>query len=258
MTAVRTVMVIDDSGIARASIVELLRAAGFETHERETPIGATADLFRLGVDAVVLDMNMPVMSGERFAKLVRANDRLAGIAIVLVTGERVTDPPKVARELGAVALIGKRDIARQLVPALRGVAGRSEREAPADREPLFLRAGTMKVVLSPGVLVIGRGEDAQIVVDEPGVSRTHARLVVGARDVRIRDAGSRTGTFVNGRRLAEETTLSLGDEITIGTHRLVLDGGAARGRAKATLRSIGEAETARIARPTTQEGDAHE
>jgi pSer/pThr/pTyr-binding forkhead associated (FHA) protein/S1-C subfamily serine protease len=64
-------------------------------------------------------------------------------------------------------------------------------------------------------LVIGR-HDADLLLDDPQVSRRHAvvRAVDGALE--IEDSGSANGTFVNGSRLNGPQRLRTGDEIAIG------------------------------------------
>ena len=49
---------------------------------------------------------------------------------------------------------------------------------------------------------IGRGQGADIQVDDSGVSRAHAEIVLGLPVV-IRDLGSTNGTLVEGRKITE-------------------------------------------------------
>ncbi|HYO15330.1 MAG TPA: sigma 54-interacting transcriptional regulator [Thermoanaerobaculia bacterium] len=58
--------------------------------------------------------------------------------------------------------------------------------------------------LAPGEHVVGSLAGVEIPLDEPGVSRRHARLVV-LRDggIVVTDLDSKNGTFVGGRRIAE-------------------------------------------------------
>jgi len=65
--------------------------------------------------------------------------------------------------------------------------------------------------------VIGRGSDADIRLDDEGVSRHHAQLVqYGPGVVSIRDLNSTNGTYVNGNRI-EAHVLSDGDRIQFGS-----------------------------------------
>ncbi len=72
--------------------------------------------------------------------------------------------------------------------------------------------------------VIGRDELADIVLDDPGISRRHCEVRVtndGPHLVSsIRDLGSTNGTYVNGERITS-TRLSEGDQITVGRTQAV-------------------------------------
>lgn len=71
------------------------------------------------------------------------------------------------------------------------------------------------VALTWGTTRIGRASDNELVLDDPKVSRRHASLDVSPSRLVIQDAGSMTGTFVNGERI-ERRDLQHGDRITAG------------------------------------------
>lgn len=75
--------------------------------------------------------------------------------------------------------------------------------------------------LSGPVTVIGRGSEADIVLDDPGVSRRHAEIRVEAGGVLVRDLGSTNGTFVDGER-ASTARLRDGSTITVGRTRITV------------------------------------
>jgi DNA-binding NtrC family response regulator len=60
-----------------------------------------------------------------------------------------------------------------------------------------------------GEVVIGRGDDAHIVVDHATVSRRHVTLLLGA-DVRIVDHGSFNGTKIGGNKLPPNIPVAVG------------------------------------------------
>lgn len=64
-------------------------------------------------------------------------------------------------------------------------------------------------------LVIGRDRTATLILSDPGISRTHARLSSHADGWQIEDLGATNGTFVNGARVARQP-LGPGDTITVG------------------------------------------
>ena len=69
--------------------------------------------------------------------------------------------------------------------------------------------------LRPGNLTVGRSLDADVVLDDPRVSRQHARLEVDGDRTRLVDLRSTNGTFVNGDRVAN-ADLVAGDRLSFG------------------------------------------
>ncbi|MCA8991896.1 MAG: FHA domain-containing protein [Planctomycetaceae bacterium] len=79
-----------------------------------------------------------------------------------------------------------------------------------------------RVPLQPGhLLLIGRGSQCDIQLDDPSASRVHCRLLARDGKVFLTDAGSRWGTYVNGQRVTE-CELRPGDQITVGETTLTL------------------------------------
>jgi hypothetical protein len=71
-------------------------------------------------------------------------------------------------------------------------------------------------VLDRDRLTIGRDPNNDIVINDPQVSRQHARIRRQGGLTVIEDMGSTNGTFVNGMRLANPHTLANGDSISLG------------------------------------------
>lgn len=70
--------------------------------------------------------------------------------------------------------------------------------------------------LSGPLMVIGRGAEADVRIDDPGVSRRHAELRSSGGDVEFVDAGSTNGSKVNGVAVSR-AALRDGDKITLGS-----------------------------------------
>ena len=71
-------------------------------------------------------------------------------------------------------------------------------------------------------LVIGRGAECDIVVDDPGVSRRHAAVKPSRGGFTVTDE-SANGTFVNGARVGGAQTVKHGDVLGIGTEEYRVD-----------------------------------
>jgi pSer/pThr/pTyr-binding forkhead associated (FHA) protein len=83
----------------------------------------------------------------------------------------------------------------------------------------------LNVPLSPrDPLVIGRKEGA-LLLDDPLVSGRHCQILPRGADLVLQDLGSTNGTMVDGR-LVREVVLKPGNEIAIGSTRLILFTGA--------------------------------
>ena len=82
---------------------------------------------------------------------------------------------------------------------------------------LIVEAGssTMYELPPQGQVLVGRAPDAQVKVNDPLVSRHHARLDVKDGDVLLVDLGSHNGTRVNGERISTPRRLISGDTITL-------------------------------------------
>jgi DNA-binding winged helix-turn-helix (wHTH) protein len=77
------------------------------------------------------------------------------------------------------------------------------------------------VALSPGENVLGRTPEALVWIDSVGVSRRHARILLTDAGAVLEDLGSKNGTCVNGVRIDRPHPLVDGDEIRLGSLRIV-------------------------------------
>ncbi len=81
---------------------------------------------------------------------------------------------------------------------------------------LFKKDGSQKAFSLPSnVTVIGRRHDCDLCVPLMVVSRRHCQLTANSEAVNIRDLDSRSGTFLNGKRISDGT-IKAGDYLTIG------------------------------------------
>jgi DNA-binding winged helix-turn-helix (wHTH) protein len=91
-------------------------------------------------------------------------------------------------------------------------------ESPADPAapaPRLLRGRSEIRIVSPE-LVIGREPGHPGSIDDASVSRRHARIAWNGSGAVLTDLGSKNGTYVRGKRIAEPVALKDGDELRIG------------------------------------------
>ena len=116
---------------------------------------------------------------------------------------------------------------------------------------LLLGRRTMQVYdLDQAAIVVGRDPEADIIIDNPSVSRRHAQLRQEGDDWVVEDLGSSNGTFLRGQKLDRAQLIRVGDEIGFGKFSIVFD--------KVVGDSVAEAGHARApAVPSSGEGTMH-
>lgn len=142
---------------------------------------------------------------------------------ILAGGERWLLRPGEAAEVGEARIVAGSDdpgTATQaralLLAALRGEepdceAGFAVLGGPDAGRRLSLRDG-----------VLGRGEAATLRLDDPSLSRSHARVRLDGPRVFLEDLGSKNGLWMSGRRLSSLREIHLGDEVRAGHTVLAL------------------------------------
>jgi len=101
------VLIVDDSPTIRGFAKVFLKPLGVEVREAED--GAQAlEIVRKSLPAVaIVDVHMPGMDGLSFTREVRGDAKLAGLPIVLLTGEANAELREKGRLAGATDFLGK-------------------------------------------------------------------------------------------------------------------------------------------------------
>lgn len=84
-----------------------------------------------------------------------------------------------------------------------------------------LRFLLQEIDLPQGDTLIGRSASCQVTLDDPLVSREHARIRITEGSATVEDLGSRNGVQLGGQLITRSAPLSNGDRIRIGTQELV-------------------------------------
>lgn len=90
---------------------------------------------------------------------------------------------------------------------------------------LVLEVNGVRHPLTPPGLVIGRGSEADLRINDPGISRRHAEIIVtgtgASQTIRIQDLGSTNGITVDGQKVREADVVD-GTRIDIGQTRMLV------------------------------------
>ncbi len=165
---------------------ELLR---FLVEDRPRVVPKAELMHRLWPDSFVEDANLPVLIAEA-----RGAIGDAGVGHAIKTHHRVG--------YGFAADVRET---------------RSTRDRPqANAHMLVLLLEGRRIALSSGINIVGRDRDADVHIDDPRVSRRHARIVVDGDNVAVEDLESKNGTRVGGIPVSQPIGLAKGDVISFG------------------------------------------
>ncbi|MEX2550458.1 MAG: FHA domain-containing protein [Nitriliruptoraceae bacterium] len=76
------------------------------------------------------------------------------------------------------------------------------------------------VGLSGHGVVLGRGQSADVYIDDVYASDEHAEILPDDGSWSVRDLGSTNGTFLNGAKVTRPTPLAVGDQVRLGKTRI--------------------------------------
>lgn len=80
----------------------------------------------------------------------------------------------------------------------------------------FLTGQHGNLPVPAGSNILGRGQDCSLRIDDPRLSRHHARLLNDGSSLIIEDLGSTNGVLVNGERIQSKKNLLSGDTVVCG------------------------------------------
>ena len=123
------ILIVDDDPTHLACARELLEAEGYEVEVHLTAFGATEKLIRSRPDLVLIDMNMPALSGEGLVSILRRRVHAAGVRVFLYSSNDEDALREAARRLDIDGWISKGDPAE-----LRRKVGRALASSRAGAE----------------------------------------------------------------------------------------------------------------------------
>jgi CheY-like chemotaxis protein len=123
------VLVIDDDEVALEAIKAVLERSRYQVRCLVSTIGATQVILSEGIEAIVVDLNMPVMHGDRFIALLRSWDKLRDIPTVLISSAPLETLNAIARQLPGVGAVAKDTMHRTLPAMLHRVLAPSRKSS---------------------------------------------------------------------------------------------------------------------------------
>jgi serine phosphatase RsbU (regulator of sigma subunit) len=108
-------------------------------------------------------------------------------------------------------------LTKSIIPHLRDVV------AAERAHYLFIVDGPDKgrrIPIGSNPVVIGRSAPADIVLQDPQISRNHCRVCLAMDEIIVIDLESSNGTYIDGKRLAGGGPLAVGARLQVGSHVL--------------------------------------
>ena len=130
--------------------------------------------------------------------------------------------------LSAISVIRSDMFGARVPEAVRGAEARKDKRDKRDKAPKVRRGSPSHVIVTEGSnvgeraelaqapILIGRGTDAQIRLDDDYVSTRHARIAASGDQWFVEDLGSTNGTYIGTVRITQPTTITLGTQVRVG------------------------------------------
>lgn len=116
----KRILLVDDSELVLAMAKDALVAAGFEVFTSTNGIEANAHIFsRNKPDLIILDVMLPMLDGNKKAKLLREKEYSRHIPILLLSSKPEDELRRLAAEAGADGYLRKPFTAESLVSSIR-------------------------------------------------------------------------------------------------------------------------------------------
>lgn len=119
----KTILTIDDSASVRQMVAMTLAGAGYTVIEAADGAEGFKKATSNKVNAIITDLNMPVMTGIEFIRKYRAHPSSAGVPIVFLTTESDEELKSQAKAAGATGWIVKPFKQDQLLAVVKKIAG---------------------------------------------------------------------------------------------------------------------------------------
>jgi len=115
-------MIVDDDPVALAMAAAVLEGQGHQVIARENALGTTAAVVQERPDVIVLDLNMPGLSGPALLESIREKD--GDVAVIFYSGQESAELDRIVAETGALGAVVKAVDAGALASAFEALLSR--------------------------------------------------------------------------------------------------------------------------------------
>ncbi len=118
------ILIVEDEELLRNLYSELLEMKGFQveaSNDGKTALEHLNDTRK--PDLILLDINMPEMDGVEFLRVIKSNDKLKRVPVILLTGVIQVEKISAGLDLGAVGYIEKANSPVEVMSKIEMILG---------------------------------------------------------------------------------------------------------------------------------------
>lgn len=123
------ILIVDDNHAVRDVLRTILSRAGYEAMAADGGRVALQIMSTQEIDLLLVDIEMPDMSGYDVCTYLKTHPKWRSIPVVLMTGRAIAGVPEQVRAVGGSALVAKPFEREKLLECIQTHLGRREPEA---------------------------------------------------------------------------------------------------------------------------------
>lgn len=117
----KTILVVDDDEMILKMAEFILKQDGYEVARATSGMSCLEQLKYIKPDLVLLDIEMPIMSGIQTLEIIKSNEEFKNIPIMFVTGSADPETVVAASKLGAVDYVIKPFMPQDLLDRVKKI-----------------------------------------------------------------------------------------------------------------------------------------
>ncbi|MEO1183214.1 MAG: response regulator [Cyanobacteria bacterium J06636_27] len=157
------VLVVDDNPDMRAYVSSILRASGYQVQTARNGSEGFNIAKDLLPNLIVTDLMMPVVTGLEMIRMIRSEEILKGIPIILLTAKVDEDTRIEGTERGADAYLAKPFNDRELLAEVRNLLALKENERKVVELNTYLTESVLQRFLPP--VLVQKAQQGELVLD---------------------------------------------------------------------------------------------
>ncbi|WP_414623309.1 response regulator [Calothrix sp. CCY 0018] len=157
------ILVVDDNPDMRAYVSSILRANGYQVQTARNGSEGFHIAKELLPNLIVTDLMMPVVTGLEMIRMIRSEETLKGIPIILLTAKVDEDTRIEGTERGADAYLAKPFNDRELLAEARNLLALKENERKVLELNIYLTESVLQRFLPP--VLVKKAQQGELVLD---------------------------------------------------------------------------------------------